>query len=250
MASELDFVIPVYNEGENIIPVLDSLKRAIHARFRVLICYDDEGDDTLVAIRGYEPETFEIVRVKNRYHRGPHGAVLSGFDASAAPAVLMIPADDDYNAAAFQAMYDEFRRGSDIVCASRFIPGGGMENCPFIKSVLVRSAAFTLRHLAFLPTHDPTNGLRLFSRRVLSTIAIESTEGFTYSIELLVKAHRLGWKISEIPVRWFERKKGQSRFRVFRWMIPYLRWYFYAFETTYLRRKPETVPLKVQSLGA
>jgi dolichol-phosphate mannosyltransferase len=166
-----------------------------------------------------------------------------------APAVLMIPADDDYNAAAFQAMYDEFRRGSDIVCASRFIPGGGMENCPFIKSALVRSAAFTLRHLAFLPTHDPTNGLRLFSQRVLSTIAIESTEGFTYSIELLVKAHRLGWKISEIPVRWFERKKGQSRFRVFRWMIPYLRWYFYAFETTYLRRKPETVPLKVQSLG-
>ena len=247
MASELDFVIPVYNEGANILPVLESLKKEIRPPFRVLICYDSDDDDTLSALREYDPATFEILLVKNSYRRGPHGAVLSGFDASTAPAVLMIPADDDYNAAAFQAMYDEFRRGYDIVCASRFIPGGCMENCPPIKAFLVRSAAFTLRHLAFLPTHDPTNGLRLFSRRVIETIAIESTEGFTYSIELLVKAHRMGWKISEVPVRWFERKKGQSRFRVFKWMLPYLRWYFYAFETTYLRRKAGTVRLKAEA---
>jgi dolichol-phosphate mannosyltransferase len=247
MSSELDFVIPVYNEGENILPVLESLKKGIRTPFRVLICYDSDDDNTLAALREYNPETFEILPVKNRYRRGPHGAVLSGFDASTAPAVLMIPADDDYNAAAFQAMYDEFKHGNDIVCASRFIPGGCMESCPLIKAFLVRSAAFTLRHLAFLPTHDPTNGLRLFSRRVIETIAIESTQGFTYSIELLVKVHRLGWKISEVPVRWFERKKGQSRFRVFKWMIPYLRWYFYAFETTYLRRKAETVRLRAQA---
>ena len=244
MVAELDFVIPVYNEGENILSVLESLRRGMRTPFRVLICYDREDDDTLTALARYDPQGVEISLVKNKYGRGPHGAVRSGFDASTAPAVLMIPADDDYNAPAFQAMYDEFRRGYDIVCASRFMPGGSMENCPWIKGLLVRSAAFTLRHLAFLPTHDPTNGLRMFSRRVIDTVAIESTEGFTYSIELLVKVHRLGWKISEVPVRWFERKKGQSRFRVFRWMMPYLRWYAYAFETAYLHRKAETVRLR------
>jgi dolichol-phosphate mannosyltransferase len=246
MPSKLDFVIPVYNEGENILAVLDSLKKALRIPYRVLICYDDDDDDTLSVLRGYNAET-DVVLVKNRYGRGPHAAVRSGFDASTAPAVLMIPADDDYNAPAFQAMYDEFERGSDIVCASRFIRRGGMQNCPWLKAFLVRSAALTLRHVAFLPTHDATNGLRLFSRRVIQTIAIESTQGFTYSIELLVKAHRLGWRISEVPVRWFERKKGQSRFRVFKWMLPYLRWYFYAFETTYFRRKAGTVRLKAEA---
>jgi dolichol-phosphate mannosyltransferase len=246
MPSKLDFVIPVYNEGDNILAVLDSLKKALRIPYRVLICYDDDDDDTLSVLRGYNAET-DVVLVKNRYGRGPHAAVRSGFDASTAPAVLMIPADDDYNAPAFQAMYDEFERGSDIVCASRFIRRGGMQNCPWLKAFLVRSAALTLRHVAFLPTHDATNGLRLFSRRVIQTIAIESTQGFTYSIELLVKAHRLGWRISEVPVRWFERKKGQSRFRVFKWMLPYLRWYFYAFETTYFRRKPGTVRLKAEA---
>ena len=48
--------------------------------------------------------------------------------------------------------------------------------------------------------------------------------GFAYSIELLVKAHRLGWPIAEVPFLWHERKAGQSRFRTLRWLPAYLRW--------------------------
>ena len=61
---------------------------------------------------------------------------------------------------------------------------------------------------------DPSNGLRLFSRRVIDEIAVESDSGFCYSIELLVKCHRLGWPIGEVPIEWYERTAGQSRFRV------------------------------------
>jgi hypothetical protein len=136
------------------------------------------------------------------------------------------------------------RAGCDIVCASRFMPGGAMVGCPPLKAALVRSANFTLRHLARLPTTDASNGFRLFSRRVIERIAVESDAGFCYSIELLVKAHRLGWRIDEVPVRWFERRHGASRFRVVRWLPAYLRWYGYAFATTLLRRPPGTVRLK------
>jgi hypothetical protein len=69
-------------------------------------------------------------------------------------------------------------------------------------------------------------------------------QGFCYSIELLVKAHRLGWKIGEVPVQWFERRHGESRFRVLEWLPAYLRWYGYAFATTLLRWSPGTVALK------
>ena len=79
---------------------------------------------------------------------------------------------------------------------------------------------------------------------MIDAIAVESDQGFCYSIELLVKAHRLGWPISELPVRWYERQHGQSRFRVLKWLPAYLRWYFYAFATTYLRRRPATVTFK------
>jgi dolichol-phosphate mannosyltransferase len=137
----------------------------------------------------------------------------------------------------------EADKGCDIVCASRFMPGGSMVGCPWLKAVMVRTANFTLHHFARLPTHDASNGFRLFSRRVIDEIVIESDRGFCYSIELLVKCHRLGWRIGEVPAHWYQRKHGTSRFQVIKWLPAYMRWYAYAFATTYLKRPPRTVRL-------
>jgi dolichol-phosphate mannosyltransferase len=245
MTPELDIVIPVYNEGRNIAATLAALARSVTTPTRVLICYDRPDDDTLPAIRN-NPQAhaglaLELVRNAGR---GAHGAVMTGFAASTAPFVLMFPADDDVNAPMLDRMVELARAGCDIVCASRFMPGGAMVGCPLLKAVLVRSANFTLRHVARLPTTDASNGFRMFSRRVIEQIAVESDQGFCYSIELLVKAHRLGWRIAEVPVRWFERRHGASRFQVIKWLPAYLRWYGYAFATTFLRRPPNTVTLK------
>jgi dolichol-phosphate mannosyltransferase len=245
MIPELDIVIPVHNEARNIVATLAALASSLTTPARVLICYDHPDDDTLPAIRN-NPQShagLPVELVRNR-GRGPHSAVMTGFAASAAPFVLMYPADDDTNAAMLDSMVALARGGCDIVCASRFMPGGAMVGCPPLKAALVRAANFTLRHLARLPTTDASNGFRLFSRRVIDRIAVESDEGFCYSIELLVKAHRLGWPMADVPVRWFQRRHGESRFRVLKWLPAYLRWYAYAFATTFLRRRPATVAFK------
>lgn len=245
---ELDIVIPVYNEGENIVRVLDSFRKHVQTPCRVLICYDQESDNTLPVVRAYPQDNFSSQLVKNR-GRGALGAVMTGFEDSTAPAVLMYPADDDYNATQIDPMVRKFREGCEIVVASRFIPGGCMKGCPWLKATLVRTSAFVLFHFARLPTRDPSNGLRIFSRRVLDNIPIESTVGFAYSIELLVKAHRLGWRIGEVPAGWFERRQGKSRFQVLKWVPQYLHWFAYAFATTYFFRGPKTVRLKQVSGG-
>jgi len=242
---KLDIVIPVYNEGRNIARVLALLARDVKAPCRILICYDNDNDDTLPAVRAnsdkYPNLPLEFVR---NQRQGAHAAVMSGFAASVAPIVVVYPADDDFNSGILDRMASLVEQGFDVVCASRFMPGGTMQGCPLLKAVLVRAAAFTLYRWAGLPTHDPTSGFRMFSRRVIEQIVVESEQGFCYSIELLVKAHRLGWRICEVPAQWFERKAGQSRFRVLKWLPPYLRWYFYAYATTLLRRSPNTVPLR------
>lgn len=241
----LDIVIPVYNEGANILRTLQSIAREVKTPARVLICYDREDDDTLPAIRDNRSAVgaLAVEFVRNR-GRGAHGAVLSGFAAGRAPFAIVLPADDDYNAGIVDAMVGRAAAGCDIVCASRFMPGGSMVGCPWLKAVLVRAGNFTLYHLARLPTRDASNGLRLFSRRVLDEIVIESERGFCYSIELLVKCHRLRWRVGEVAANWFERTKGTSRFQVLKWLPAYLRWYGYAFATTYLHRPPQTVPRK------
>jgi dolichol-phosphate mannosyltransferase len=243
MTAELDIVIPVYNEGANIVGVVDSLRTHVQTSFRILICYDHDDDDTIEALKGADVAELEIQLVKNR-RRGVLGAILTGFDESRAPAVLVFPADDNYNAPRLDRMVEKFRDGCEIVAASRFIPGGCMKGCPWLKGVLVRSSAWALHYGARVPTHDASNGFRLFSRRVLESIPIDSTVGFAYSIELLVKCHRLGWKIGEVPVAWYERMAGRSRFRVLRWLPQYWKWFVYAFATTYLLRGSRSVMLK------
>lgn len=246
----LDVIIPVYNEGANILPALQSLICEVKTPLRVLICYDREDDNTLTAIRNNRDAlgALAIVFVRNR-RRGAHGAVLTGFANSTAPFVGVMMADDDYNAGIIDAMVEKAESGCTIVCATRFMPGGSMVGCPLLKAVLVRTGNFTLHHLGRLPARDATNGFRLFARRVIDQIVIESDRGFCYSIELVVKCHRLDWLIGEVPAQWRERTRGTSRFQVMKWLPAYLRWYFYAFATTYLRRSARTVRLKSEQAG-
>jgi glycosyltransferase involved in cell wall biosynthesis len=230
----IDIVIPVYNEGENILHLLQAFEREIQSPIRVLICYDHEEDNTLPVLDKCQSR-FEILRVKNR-GKFAHGAVITGFGYSDAPAVISYMADDDYNAGLIDRMIELFWQGNEVVCASRFMPGGSMVNCPWLKAFLVRAVSFSLYHFAGLPSHDATNAFRLFSKRLLRRVEIESTEGFAYSLELLAKCHRLGWQVAEVPAQWHERARGSSRFQVFNWAKAYLRWYSYVFETTYLLR--------------
>lgn len=238
---ELDIVIPVYNEGTGIARVLDALRHSLRTPFRVILCYDSDEDDTLAAISDYGEAPFEIVLVKNDTP-GPLEATLAGFAATTAEAVLVLPADDDYNSARIDSMVALLRAGHDVVCANRFAPTSHVSEYPWLKWVLVRSAGLLLRHLARFPTSDPTNGMRLFSHRVVKDIIVETEEGFAYSFELLAKCHRLGWPIADVPADWFERKTGTSRFHIARWLMSYGRWFCYAFATTYLRRSSATLP--------
>jgi glycosyltransferase involved in cell wall biosynthesis len=242
MTPRLDIVIPVYNEGGIILATLGALRRQVTTPSRILICYDRPDDNTLSTIEANRDkvEGLDIEFVRNM-SRGAHGAVMSGFAASRAPYVLVFPADDDFNAGIIDAMVAQGDKGAAIVCASRFIPGGSMVGCPWLKALLVRTAAFSLYYIARLPTRDATNGFRLFSRRVIDSIAVESERGFCYSLEILVKCHRLGWPVADVPAQWIERKQGSSRFQVLAWVPAYLRWYLYAFATTYLRLPAKSV---------
>ena len=230
----IDIVIPVFNEGASIIEVIELLELNVKTRFRILICYDFEEDNTLEAINRSERSAV-IEFIKNN-GAGPCDAVKSGFNASHSECVIVYPGDDIFNQKIIDTMYKKFIQGADVVVASRFIPGGSMIGCPLVKSILVRTASFSLFMLSSIPVKDASNGFRLFSRKVLNLINIQSTHGFTYSLEILVKSNRLKLPIEEVPAQWIERKEGKSNFKVFFWLEMYLRWYRYGLETTWFNR--------------
>lgn len=231
-----EIVIPVFNEGEKVLKLMELFERNIKNNFRVLFCYDLANDNIFELDDQLKKFNFEIKYVKNPL-KGPCSAIKEGFKLAKSDCVIVYPADDFLNYNILDKMYNEFLNGSHIVAASRFAKGGSMKGCPIIKSILVRSASFTLYYLSSIPIKDASNGFRLFSKRLLNSVKIESKSGFAYSLELLVKAERMKMKITQIPSRWEERTKGKSRFKVFKWFNQYLIWYFYGIRTSWFGEK-------------
>tara|TARA_B100000686_G_C16714153_1_gene930980 strand:+ start:105 stop:824 length:720 start_codon:yes stop_codon:yes gene_type:complete len=234
--TKLEIIIPVFNEGEKIIKLMNKFDRCIKTNFKVLICYDLDNDNLFEYQKKLSEYKFEINLIKNP-SRGPLSAIKQGFLKGNSDAVIVYPADDFLNYQLLDRMYDKFIEGNEVVVASRFIEGGSMKNCPLIKSILVRLASYTLYILSSIPVKDASNGFRLFSRKLLKEVNIESKVGFAYSLELLVKCERLKYKIAEVPALWEERSEGESRFKVFKWLPQYFKWYIYGLQTTWLGRK-------------
>ena len=186
----IDILVPVFNEGDKILKLLKLFEKNIKNQFRVLFCYDNDDDDILSFSKYFKNFKYEIKLIKNP-SKGPCSAIKEGFKMSNSNCVIVYPADDFINFNILDKMYEKFLEGNDIVAASRFIKGGSMKGCPLLKSILVRSASFSLYYLSSIPIKDASNGFRLFSSRILKKVEIESKVGFAYSLELLAKCNRL-----------------------------------------------------------
>jgi len=233
--NEIDILIPVFNENETIVQTLKNILSSIQYNCKILICYDYNEDPTLAIIKKNFPENPKILFIKN-FSKGFNNALISGLYKSTADAVIFFMADDHTNHNVINTCVKKFKEGFHVVCPSRFIKEGKMIGNPFLKSFLTRLTSFFLFYFTSFPIKDSTNSFRLFPRKILDKISIESTKGFTLSLELTAKAHRLGYKMIEVPAIWIERNKGKSRFKLFSFILPYTRWLFYIIKTSIFHR--------------
>ena len=233
--NELDILIPVFNEDKIIIETIQNIFSVIKNNFKILICYDYDEDPTLKIIKENFANDNRIKFVKN-FSKGFNNALISGFNNSNAEAILIFMADDHLNHNAINLCYEKFKEGYDEVCPSRFVKNGKMIGNPFLKSILTRLASFFLFNFTSFPIKDSTNSFRLFSKKLIDEIKIESKKGFTLSLEVTAKAHRLGYKIIEIPTTWKERDLGKSRFKLISFILPYMKWFFYIIKTSIFYR--------------
>jgi hypothetical protein len=176
-----------------------------------------------------------VVRpVLNSLGRGVRFAIEAGMRAAAAPVVVVTMADLSDDFSRLGEMVSRVEAGADVVCGSRYMPGGRQIGGPPLKSFLSRAAGLSLHALSGLPTRDPTNSFKAYRRDFLRRTPIESAAGFALAIELTVKAHFGGGRVEEVPAIWRDRTEGESRFRLFSWLPHYLRWYLWALRKRWL----------------
>jgi glycosyltransferase involved in cell wall biosynthesis len=236
-------VVPVYNEAENIAAFCRKARAELPEGYELLVCYDFEGDSTLPALAALSAsEKPAIVRtVRNSLGPGVRYAIEAGMKAAATPVVVVMMVDLSDDFAKVEEMVARVERGADVVCASRYMKGGRQIGAPWLKGMLSRLAGLSLHWVAGLPTHDPTNSFKAYRREYLDRTPIESKAGFCLGLELTVKAHFGGGSVEELPACWYDRTEGRSRFRLFRWLPHYLRWYFWALGRRWFGRKAKQV---------
>ena len=224
---KLDIIIPVYNEGENIIKLLKALENEVVCNFRVLICYDNDSDKTLKYFKNRNIINKEILLIKNP-NQGPNSAIIEGINLSRAEIILIYMADDFENIKLINDMINLIERGNELVIPSRFIPGGKMLGAKKIKKTITLIGSYLVYYLARIPFRDCTNAFKMFSASLKDKIKLDSTTGFTFALELTTKSYLLNLKIVEVPSIWIETKNRKSNFKVYKWLPYYIYWLMYS----------------------
>ncbi len=227
-AATLSLIVPVYNEAENFPTLVAEIERHVPQPLAAYVVYDFDGDTTLPVARQFACDRPWLRLVKNEFGRGVVAAIRTGFQAAGLGPALVVMADLSDDLTQVPAMLALYESGYRVVCASRYMKGGRQLGGPVVKRALSRLAGLSLHWFVGFPTHDATNNFRLYDAALVNELGIESTGGFELAIELTAKAFRRGVPIAEVPTTWKDRTAGQSRFRLWKWLPRYLRWYVYA----------------------
>lgn len=225
----VSIVIPVYNEGDALRPVLHRITSAVEQPFEILVVYDTEDDSTAPVAARIAADDPRVRPTLNTYGRGPANAIRFGIDAARAPVVVVTMADGSDDPTQIDPLVRLVERGVVVAAASRYMPGGQQVGGPWFKQLLSRWAGLSLYWFARIGTHDPTNSYKAYSTRFVRAVGIESRDGFELGLELTAKARRTRQPVAEIPTIWLERQLGKSNFQLYRWIPRYLRWYRFAF---------------------
>ena len=101
----------------------------------------------------------------------------------------------------------------DVVVGSRYVPGGATVNWGFIRKLISRGGGVYSRLILGYPVQDWTGGFNGWRAQVLRDIKLAEIQsnGYSFQIELKYKAQKNGYKVTEVPIVFEDRRVGQSK---------------------------------------
>ena len=210
-------IIPTYNEIENISRIIPAVF-AIEGGYHILVIDDGSPDGTADAVRKMQAEYPDRLFLLCRSGKQGLGtAYVAGFRWACAKDydyVFEMDADFSHNPADLPRLLAACTQGgADMSVGSRYCDGVNVVNWPMGRILLSYCASIYVRTVLGFKIFDSTAGFVCYSRRVLETIDLDKIrmKGYGFQIELKYTAHKLGFRIAEVPVIFVNRKAGTSK---------------------------------------
>jgi dolichol-phosphate mannosyltransferase len=211
-------VVPTYNERPNIEPLVEAVHSALEAAApdHLVLVVDDNSPDGTGDVADRMAEADTRVRVLHRPEkRGLGRAYLAGFSlALEEGAVLVIEMDADFSHdPAYLPEMIEAARGADLVLGSRYVPGGQVHNWGKVRRLVSRGGCLYASTVLDVDVRDLTGGFKCFRRKVLETLDLATvrSEGYAFQVELTYRALQAGFRVTEVPITFTERRRGKSK---------------------------------------
>ena len=207
-------IIPTYNELENIEKLVPEVLRQ-DKDIEVLIVDDNSPDGTgKVAdkLAGENPR----VNVIHRSHKmGLGTAYIQGFKYALKRDynyIFSMDADFSHKPKYLPAFLEEIKH-CDVVTGSRYVRGISVVNWDLKRLFMSKLAGVYVRTVTSLPCTDPTSGFMCYQRKVLGKIPFDniSSNGYAFLFEMKYRAHKLGFKLNEVPIVFVDRSFGESK---------------------------------------
>jgi dolichol-phosphate mannosyltransferase len=225
-------IFPTYNEKENI----EKITAAVLPQSDIIeiLIVDDNSPDGTGDIADRLAAENPRIHVRHRTEKAGLGtAYIHGFKwaiENKYDYIFEMDADfshkPDYLPDFLEAIKD-----NDLVLGSRYISGVNVVNWPMSRLLLSYYANVYSRIVTGLPVRDATGGFKCFRREVLESIDLDAVKsnGYTFQIEMSLRAHVRKFRIKEIPIVFTDREHGTSKMskKIVReaiWMVWWLRW--------------------------
>ncbi|MBZ0298792.1 MAG: polyprenol monophosphomannose synthase [Anaerolineae bacterium] len=211
-------VLPTYNEAENLPLMVDALLALPIANLNILVVDDNSPDGT-----GQIADTL-VETHKGRMHvlhraakEGLGAAYRAGFkQALRLDADYIIQMDCDFShQPSYVPLMVEAADRADLVLGSRYVKGGGVDESWSIyrKGLSWFANGLYVRTLLNVPIRDATGGFKLWRRETLIGLDLDRvrSNGYIFQVEMTYITHRLGFRITEIPIYFPDRERGHSK---------------------------------------
>jgi dolichyl-phosphate beta-glucosyltransferase len=202
----LSIIIPAYNEERRMPVTLKHVLAFIEAQ--------TYASEVIVVENGSQDRTVEIVQDFARQHaqvhllqesaRGKGLAVRRGMLSARGEYRFMCDADFSMPVTEINRFLPPQQVGADIVIASREAPGAVRYNEPAYRHLVGRVFNTLIRVLALPGLQDTQCGFKCFRANVAEDLFRRQTlSGWSFDVEVLFIARRLGYSIRELPIPWY-----------------------------------------------
>jgi dolichol-phosphate mannosyltransferase len=213
-------IIPTYNEKENIEAIIVAVF-SLPKPFDVLIVDDNSPDGTPEIVEGlqakFNNQSVRLHLMKRPGKQGLGRAYIAGFNYALDKGyeyIMEMDADFSHDPKDLVPLYNTCREhGFDVSIGSRYATGVNVVNWPIGRVLLSYFASSYVRLITNMPIRDTTAGFVCYRRKVLQTIPLDQVKfvGYAFQIEMKFLAWKYGFKLSEIPIIFTERVRGQSK---------------------------------------